>query len=142
MPPSEVSEDDWICRFITSEQWDDELEEPTPAAFRASNRQLSVFHSRRVEQAGYKLQDLCIDRLNGAGEAHLRVSACIELGQGISEQFAPKVYWRPNHVHQAWELWKDAHAQIESSGGDSSFPRSYRVLLARNATCLRLPEGV
>lgn len=142
MPPSEVPEDDWICRFVAPDEWDDELKEPTPAAFRASNRQLSVFHRQRVEDAGHTLRDLCIGQLSSLGEAHLRVAVCIELGRGISDQFDPKMYWRPDHVHETWERWKDSHAQIESSGGDRSFPRTYRVLLARNATCPHLPEGV
>lgn len=140
MAQLEVPEEDWICRFVAPEEWDDELREPSPSAFRASDRQLSVFHRQRVEDSGDTLQDLCIQQLSGFGEAHLTVAACIELGQGISQQFDPKVYWRPDYVQEEWARWKEAHAQVESSGGDRGFPRSYRVLLARNALCPRFPE--
>ena len=142
MTPLRVPDEDWICRFVPPEEWDDDLQEPSPSAFRASDRQLSVFHRKRVEDSGDTLQDLCIEQLNGFGEAHLTVAACIELGSGISDRFNPKVYWRPYHVQEAWVRWREAHAQIESSGGDGGFPRSYRVLLARNAVCPRVPGRI
>ncbi len=141
MPPSEVSREDWICRFITPGKWDDDLQQPTPQAFMASDRHLSVFHPNRVIDAGDTLQNLCIAQLSGAGEAHLQVETCIRLGQGISDEFNPKVHWRPDKVGAEWEQWKDAHAHIESSAGNSVFPTSYRSLLAENATCLRPPDS-
>ncbi len=135
MTPSEVSRDNRICRFITADNWDDVLQQPTPRAFRASDRQLSVFHVQRVQETGDSLQDLCIEQLSGAGEAHLSVSDCIELGQGISDRFDPRVYWRPEKTSELWERWKDIHSQIESSGGNAGFPVSYRSILAETATC-------
>ena len=140
MPPSEVSEEEWVCRFVLSGDWYDELHRPTPDAFRASRRELSLFHPRKVEQLGFTLRDLCIERLAGAGEAHLQVKTCIELGQEISDEFDPKVFWRPDKVDDRWKLWEDAHAQIESQGGNRNFPMRYRSLLAENATYLRPPE--
>ena len=140
MPPLEVSKEGWICRFIALGQWDDKFQQPIPSAFRASDHQLSAFHTKRVEEAGVTLRDLCIEQLSGAGEAHLQVETCIELGQGISAAFHPKVYWRPEKVAEPWERWKDAHVQIESQGGDAGFPTSYRSLLAENATCIRPPD--
>lgn len=140
MPPSKVSEEEWICRFITPDKWDDELQQPTPRAFRASDHELSVFHPKKVEEAGYSLRDLCIEQLSGAGEAHLQVEACVNLDPPISAEFNPKVYWRPDKVADPWKLWQEAHAQIESRGGNSGFPPSYRSLLAENATCLRAPD--
>ena len=137
MPPSTVSRDEWICRFILPDEWDEDKQRPTPGAFRASDRQLSVFHQQRVLDAKYSMRDLCIDRLTGAGEAHLQVDTYIELGQGISSQFDPKVYWRPNLVDDPWKTWANAHAQVESQGGNADFPTSYRSLLAENATCVK-----
>jgi hypothetical protein len=93
-----------------------------------------------VEQLGFTPRDLCIERLAGAGEAHLQVKTCIELGQEISDEFDPKVFWRPDKVDERWKLWEDAHAQIESQGGARDFPITYRILLAENATCLRPPD--
>ena len=143
MPPSKVSEDEWLCRFLTKDgDWDDEKNEPTPSAFKASRRELSLFHPETVAGIGSSLRDLCFDRLKGAGEAHLQVKTCIELGRGISKQFDPKVYWRPDKVAQPWQCWKDAHVQIESKEGNADFPLTYRMRLATNATCLRPPEGV
>ena len=111
-------------------------------AFRASDRQLSTFHPQRVEEAGYMLRDLRVGRLGGAGEAHLKVETCISLGEGISTEFNPRVYWRPDKIGEAWEDWKEAHAQIESMGGNAGFPTSYRSLLAENAICLEPPDIV
>ena len=111
-----------------------------PGAFRASDRQLSVFHPETVSGLGSSLRDLCFDTLEGAGEAHLQVGKFIELGQGISDQFNPQVYFRPDKVGEAWLGWKDAHAQVESQEGRATFPRSYRALLSDNATCLRPPD--
>ena len=141
MPPSEVSSEEWLCRFISLGKWDDDLQQPTPQAFRASRRHLSMFHPKRVEDSGSDLRDLCIGRLIGAGEAHLQVETCIRLGAGISPEFSPMVYWRPDKVGEDWVIWKDSHAQIESPGGNAGFPTSYRSLLAENATCLRPPDG-
>ena len=70
----QVSEEEWICRFIIPGDWDEELQQPT-RAFRASDRQLSTFHPMTVEEAGSYLQDLCIEYLAGAGEAHLQVTS-------------------------------------------------------------------
>ena len=121
-------------------EWDEDKRMPTPRAFRASDRQLSVFHVNRVRNAGNDLRDLCIDSLAGAGEAHLLVESCLVLAQGISPQFAPRVYWRPELVGDPWKHWADAHAQIESERGHADFPTSYRALLAENAVCPRPPE--
>ena len=140
MPPSKVSEEEWICRFISQGKWDEELQQPTPRAFRASDRELSVFNPKRVEQIGGTIRDLCIEQLGGAGEAYLQVQTCIDLGKGISAPFNPKVYWRPDKVADPWKLWQEAHAQIESQGGNGGIPPSYRSLLAENVTCLRAPD--
>lgn len=140
MPPLEVSEEEWICRFILPDEWDYEFQQPIPRAFKASDRQLSAFHTKQVEDAGFTLQDLCIHQLSGSGEAYLKVKDCIELGQGISPQFDPKVYWRPEKVAQSHQRWKDAHVQIESQGGNATFPKSYRSLLAENSICPRPPD--
>ncbi|MCY3545131.1 MAG: hypothetical protein OXH22_14005 [Chloroflexi bacterium] len=140
MPPSKVSEDEWLCRFLVEGDWDEDKQRPTPGAFRASDRQLSLYHPETIVGLGSSLRGLCFDRLEGAGEAHLQVGKCIELSQGISDEFQPQVYWRPDKVPDPWLQWKDAHVQIESLEGNSSFPRSYRALLADNATCLRPPD--
>ena len=141
MQPSEVSEDEWICRFIEQDKWDENLKQPTPSAFRASNRELSLFHPGRVAQLGDNIRDLCFSRLEGAGEAYLQVTTCIQLSKGVkSPVFDPKVYWRPEKVHTAWRRWADAHVQIESEHGDQKFPMRYRSLLAENARILRPPD--
>ena len=140
MPPLEVSREAWICRFIPLGEWDDELERPTPSAFKASDRQLSAFHTDTVRQGGSTLRDLCIEGFTGAGEAYLQVETCIGLGQGISSVFHPKVYWRPEKTAPPWASWNDAHVQVESPGGHAGFPTSYRSLLAENAACLRAPD--
>lgn len=142
MSPSPVSDEEWICRFIVPSEgtWDDHLQQPTPEAFRASNRELSTFSPSKVNQLGNELKDLCIDRLQGAGEAHLQVATCIKLGKGISDAFDPEVYWRPEKVAPAWLRWQEAHVQIESKGGNAKFPITYRSLLAENASCLRPPD--
>ena len=57
---------------------------------------------------GNVMEDLCIGQLSGSGEAHLRVTDYVELASGISAQFDPDVYWRPDHVEHQWEFWSDA----------------------------------
>ena len=101
-----------------------------------------LYHPQKVDELGSSLRDLCFDRLEGAGEAHLQVKTCIELGQCITMPFNPQVYWRPDKVSEPWERWKDAHVQIESPKGNPKFTFKYRSLLAANATCLRPPDGV
>ena len=140
MTPSEVSNEEWICRFIPSDEWDEEKQQPTPRTFRASNRELSVFHRNKVEETGSLLRDLCVDGLSGAGEAYIQTKQSIELGQDISDGFSPKVYWRPDKVKKLWLKWQAAHAHIESQGGNGGFPASYRSLLAENVVCLRPPD--
>ena len=142
MPPSKVSDGEWLCRFLTSGDWDEDKQQPTSRAFKASHRELSFYHPKKVEELGSSLRDLCIDRLEGAGEAHLQVKTCIDLGQGVSPVFDPQVYWRPDKVRQPWKRWKDAHAQVQSEKGDANFPLTYRSLLADNATCLRPPDEI
>ena len=137
MPPSEVSEDEWLCRFIEKGYWDEDKQRAMPGAFSASDRQLSLYHPETVVGLSSSLRDLCFDRLEGAGEAHLQAKTYIKFGQGISPVFDPQVFWRPKKVAEAWLQWKDAHAQVESQEGKDTFPRSYRALLADNATCLR-----
>ena len=139
-----MSDEEWLCRFLILDDgdWDEEKNEPTPSAFKASRRELSLYHPQKVDELGSSLRDLCFDRLEGAGEAHLQVKTCIELGQCITTPFNPQVYWRPGKVSEPWERWKDAHVQIESPKGNPKFTFKYRSLLAANATCLRPPDGV
>ena len=134
-----VPSGDWLCRFVRYNDWNFEESRPWPTAFRASDRQLSVFHVERVEQCGCALQDLCINSLAGAGEAHLRAEDYITAGRDISPQFNPKVYWRPESVGADWGAWRDAHAQVESEHGNAKFPQTYRVALALSATPVRPP---
>ena len=139
-----MSDEEWVCRFLVSEDgdWDDEKNEPTPSAFKASRRELSLFHPEKIAGLGSSLRDLCFDRLEGAGEAHLQVKTFIELGQYITTPFDPQMYWRPDKVSEPWEHWKDAHVQLESTKGSPKFTFKYRSLLAAKATCLRPPDGV
>ena len=142
MPQSQISDEEVICRFVTLEDWDEERQEPSPNAFNASEREMSAYHPGKVEELGDTLRDLCFERFEGAGEAHLQVGKCIELGQDISDQFNPNVYWRPDKVTDPWEHWRDAHAQIESEGGNKKFPLTYRTRLVRNSMCVRPPDGI
>ena len=136
MTPSEVSKTDSVCRFIPKDEWDEDRDEPMPSVFKASNRQLSVFHQTKITDAGDSLRDLCFGRLDGAGEAHFQVAKYLELAQGISPKFEPNVCWRPDAVEKEWSQWDYAHAHVEATGGDKDFPRTYRCLLAQNADCL------
>ena len=135
-----MSNEEWVCRFIPPDEWDEEKQQPMPRAFRASDRELSIFHRNKVEELGSRLRELCFDRLKGAGEAYIQVKKCVELGVDISDEFSPEVYWRPDKVKEPWSRWREAHTQIESQGGNGGFPPSYRSLLAENAVCLRIPD--
>ena len=135
-----VPDEDWLCRFIRPGEWDFEENKPLPIAFRASRHQLSVFHVQRVLDSGSSLSDLCIDGLNGAGEAHIQPKTAKEAANEDNlEGFDPKVHWRPKHVELAWEEWADAHAHIESDSGHRNFPNTYKLKLSELATPIRRP---
>lgn len=135
-----VPNDDWVCRFVRYDDWNFQEGRPAHTAFSASNRQLSVFHVERVERGSAQLQDLCINSLSGAGEAHLLVEEFTLATEATnSPVFDPKVYWRPEFVSSDWVQWADAHAQVESEQGPKSFPQTYRVALALSASHLRPP---
>ena len=135
-----VPNEDWVCRFVRYDDWNFEKDRPAHSAFRASDGQLSVFHVEQVRQGGYSLQDLCINRLAGAGEAHLLVEQYIDTAKnGNSPVFDPRVYWRPMQVATEWTEWANAHAQVESERGDKNFPQTYRVALTLLASQLRPP---
>lgn len=137
----EVPLDDWLCRFVRPGEWDNNYR-PLPVAFKASgDRQLSLFHIERVRSKRSDLEDLCIGSLVGAGQAHVTRRICVDAGLGISPQFEPEVYWRPDKVKQDWEPWSDAHAQVESDGGDGNFPITYRLRMAERATPVKPPQG-
>jgi len=135
-----VPNDDWLCRFVKEDDWNYEDRRPFPIAFRASGRKLSLWHVDRVEQTGCPLQDLCINALVGAGEAHLRTGDCIDAATDVdSPVFDPQVFWRPDAVEPDWATWQLAHVHIEAVRGDASFPHTYRVALVLRANPVRPP---
>ena len=135
-----VPNEDWVWRFVRYDDWNFQEDRPAYTAFSASDRQLSVFHVEKVEQSNSNLQDLCMNSLSGAGEAHLRVDQYMSATNATnSPDFDPIVYWRPELVGTDWVKWANAHAQVESEQGRRNFPQSYRVALALLATRLRPP---
>lgn len=137
---SEVALDDWLCRFVRPGEWDDN-NRPLPVAFKASDHELSLFHIERVRSKHSDLEGLCIGSLAGAGQAHVTRRICVDAALDISPQFKPEVYWRPDKVGQDWEPWSDAHVQVESDGGNDSFPITYRLRLSERATPVKPPQG-
>lgn len=135
-----VPTEDWVCRFVDEGDWNYLEGRPLHSAFRASNHQLSMWHNERVERTGCVLEDLCIAGLTGVGEAHLQVKDCVEAAEDTdSPVFKPEVYWRPEGAGPEWVQWGNAHIQVESQQGNSSFPQTYRVALALRATPVRPP---
>lgn len=130
-----------LCRFVPWDKWDMDQNLPMASAFRASNRQLSVWEPEAIEDAGDSLTDLCIDGLSGAGHAMLRAEEFIKLGGGAPNiDFSPSVVWRPHHVRDQWAKWAVAHAQVETDRGDKGFPQTYRMLLAQTCRIIKQPE--
>ena len=138
----EVPNDYLMCRFIRPGEWDFESGEPFPAAFRASDNQLSLYHIETVVTLGSDMSELCFGSLSGAGEAHLRASdfpAAASENSNLAH-LNPKVVWRPDKVEPKWSKWEEAHAQVETSAGDDHFPHSYRVALVLKADPIRPPS--
>lgn len=135
--------EDTLCRFIDPGRWSYDDNRPAYTAFTASNRKLTTWHRDRVVQNGSALKDLCFDSLEGFGEALLKTLDFIQAAEEIkSPVFRPAAIWRPGEVKEPWSAWRDAHVNIEATAGDSSFPKSYRLLLAKRCEVSRHPSGV
>ena len=134
--------EDSLCRFLDPDLWNPEDNRPTYMAFRASQRQLSLWHKATIERAGDELDDLCFGALDGFGHGLLTPSDCIEAAKHTaSPTFGPNVYWRPSAAEEAWNRWRDAHVQVESTSGDQSFPKSYRLELALRCQVVKPPTA-
>ena len=136
---------DPVCRFIRPDCWDDDDQRPTPEAFKASDRTLSVFHISRVTSNGDALRSLCFGTLEGAGEAILTADHFRKFAEEVIRIHSPlnfvvpTVVWRPEDVHSDWVKWKDAHANVETSSGKREFPDRYREILAERCTVTQAP---
>ena len=143
----DVPDEDWLCRFVEQDRWNSQAKEPFPTAFSASDRKLSVFHVQRVVESGSALEHLCIERLDGAGQAQLRAADFVEAVAEVdvpanqtTPVFNPSVVWRPEEIQRAWLQWAEAHAHVESEQGNSNFPFTYRVALVKRSRFLRPPR--
>lgn len=114
------------------------------AAFRASNRALSLWDQARVSDCGDSLDTLCFDQLDGAGQALLLTSDYTDaVADANSPVFDPKVVWRPEDafVAPAWRKWSSAHIHVEAQHGDTGFPASYRLSLSLRCKPAREPSS-
>jgi hypothetical protein len=138
-----VPPEDTLCRFIGPGYWSVVDNRPAASAFKASNRKLSTWHKDRVAQNGSSLEDLCLDYLEGFGEALLKTLDFLQAAEETkSPVFKPVAVWRPEEVEEPWSRWRGCHVNIESQAGDANFPVSYRVLLAKKSEVSRRPRGV
>ena len=138
-----VPSEDTLCRFIDPARWSYDDDRPSYTAFSASNRKLSTWHRDRVAQNHSTLEDLCFDSLAGFGEAVLRTKDFVRAAEeSRSQNFRPEAAWRPDEVEAQWLPWLNAHVNIESQAGPSSFPKDYRLLLAIRCDVPRRPHGV
>ena len=134
-----VPSHDWLCRLVKTTDWNFEAGRPSPTAFRASSRRLSLWHVEQIEREGCTVQDLCINAWLGAGEAHLQARDFIDAAKDSqSPVFSPRVFWRPDSTHPDWAAWRSAHVEVESEAGRESFPQPYRVALVLRADPERL----
>jgi hypothetical protein len=134
---------DELCRFVRRDAWNAIEGILTQAAFRASDRKLSVFSPERVSALGSSLRDLCFGSLRGAGEAILTAADYRELaGMTNPPTQLDDVYWRASAADVGPEHapWSEAHAQVETTAGPDDFPRRYRLALANRARVVRIPE--
>lgn len=146
---------DLVCRFIKPKHWNDVLKELSPFAFTSSrnkrptgkageieNRnELSINHVGEVQALGSKLRDLCIDALEGYGEAHLEAGDFVTAAEtSDSKVLAPVVVYRPELAGSAWRQWASAHAHVESSRPASGFPEDYLVALVQRVRFTRPPD--
>jgi hypothetical protein len=138
-----VPSEDTLCRFIDPACWFPDENRPTASAFRASDRKLSTWHKDRVAQNGSALENLCLDYLEGFGEALLKTLDFLQAAEETkSPVFKPIAVWRPEEVKEPWSRWRDCHVNIESPAGPRGFPLDYRLLLAKKCEVSRRPQGV
>lgn len=144
-----------VCRFIKPKHWNDVLEEPSPFAFESSGnkrpggkggelrnmQELSIYHMGDVLALGSELRDLCIDALEGYGEAHLEAGVFVEAAKAAkSTALDPAVVYRPEFADEAWRRWASAHAHVESPGPAKGFPDDYRIELVQRIATSRPPD--
>ena len=162
MDGAAVSDDDALCRFFPRHLMDENDGLPSPDAFRASNRELSVYHVGQVEKSS-SLVALCFGTLTGNGEAVLTAGEFKEVAQRVLDRPerpkgakddltglmyrpanfpVPEVVWRPNRVSAGREAWRDAHVHVETTSGNEKFPLGYRATLAMECRVLRLPDPI
>lgn len=138
-----VPQKDTLCRLIDPGHWSHDDDRPSYIAFSASRKKLSTWHRERVTQNHSTLEDLCFDSLEGFGEAELSTQEfTLAANESRSPDFQTEAVWRPEEVEPPWLRWQNAHVNIESQVGNSSFPKDYRLLLAMRCAVTRRPNGV
>jgi len=139
-----VLEEDIVCRFVRSQDWSSRESRPRPGAFKQAD--LSVWHLEILQTQGVRVEDLRVEQLVGAGQAHHLVSDYLDLARSASEKaetpFAVRVEWRPEDefVAEPWRPWRFAHVQVEATEGPAQFLPEYRWLLAVNSRYLVPPD--
>lgn len=127
---------DSVCRFIRKTDWSTELDKPKARAFKQNA--MSVWHEGRLQAKGAVLDDLKIGELAGSGQLSLTVDDYLDIARKVSvrtkETFQIQVEWRSEdeYVAEAWRLWRDAHAQVETieeTPPPKLFPSAFRELL-------------
>ena len=105
-----------------------------------------MWHLESLQSHGVRVEDLRVEHLAGAGQAHHRVSDYIELARRASEvegiPFSVRVEWRreDEFVSEPWRLWGYAHVQVESVEGPEQFLGEFRRILAQNSRNVVPPD--
>ncbi len=115
---------DILCRFIRPKDWSKAHKRPTPQAFKQIG--LSVWHKGLLDKRSVPLEDLLIGSLEGAGQAHHTVQDYYKCAEEVTEKckdqppypsLSVDIRWSPDHVEEPWQQWKDAHFEVDVSGG-------------------------
>ena len=139
-----VPEEDIVCRFVRSQDWSSRDNRPRPGAFKQAA--LSVWHLESLQSQGVRVEDLRVEHLARAGQAHHLVEDYLALAHFASEEvgtpFAVRVEWRPEdeYVSEPWRPWRYAHVQVEAIEGPAQFLQEYRWLLAVKSRYLVPPD--
>ena len=134
---------DIVCRFVRVQDWNFREGRPKTGAFKGAD--LSVWRVGKLRDNAVEPRALCIDTLDGAGEAHHMADDYLGYAQQASTEelsFTVQVKSRTGekHVWEAWRQWGYAHAEVEASIDHRDIPLKFRELLALNAREVREPS--
>ena len=143
-----VPEEDVVCRFVRSKDWNKPERRPKAGAFKGKGVDLSVWHPARLKACGAQLEDLQFGHLARTGQAHYtagdfgRIAREVEAEaqqRGGTGRLDVTVEWSPEQVAEAWKRWAYAHIDVRTEIDCKELGTAFRRALCTNARYLIAP---